>query len=103
MGIDIRNIKQKRGFSLGSFNVRGITEDMKKEQLVSDIAQYGVDVCALQETKIRETGVHNINENIVITFDSTNKHYGNGFVVSKKWQKYVYKYWRESDRIASSN
>ena len=84
---------------MGSFNVRGITEDTKKEQLVRDIAQYGVDVCALQETKISEAGVHNINENIIITFDSTNKHYGNGFVVSKKWQKYVYKYWRESDRI----
>ena len=79
---------------MGSFNVRGIMEDTKKEQLVRDIAQYGVDICALQE---REAGVHNINENIMITFDSTNKHYGNGYVVSMKWQKYVCKYWRESD------
>ena len=34
-----------------------------------------------------------------ITFDSKNKHYGNLFVVPKKWQESIYKYWRESDRI----
>ena len=36
---------------------------------------------------------------MIITFDSKNKHYGNGFVVPKKWQESIHKYWRESDRI----
>ena len=36
---------------------------------------------------------------MIITFDAKNKHYGNGFVVPKKWQESIHKYWRESDRI----
>ena len=34
---------------------------------------------------------------MIITFDSKSKHYG--FVVPKKWQESIHKYWRESDRI----
>ena len=30
---------------------------------------------------------------------SKNEHYGNGFVVRKKWHELIHKYWRESDRI----
>ena len=36
---------------------------------------------------------------MIITFDSRNKHYGNAFVVPKKWQESIPEYWRESDRI----
>ena len=99
MGTGIRNIRQKRRFSVGNFNVRGLTEDRKKEQLVRDVNQYGIDVCALQETKIENEGVHRVNGSMVITFDSKNKHYGNGFVVPKKWQESIHIYCRESDRI----
>ena len=85
---------------MGSFNVRGLTEDTKKEQLVRDVNQYGMDVCAPQETKIENAGVRRVNGSIIITFDSKNKHYGNEFVVQKKWQESIHKYWRESDRIS---
>ena len=95
-----RNIRQKRRFNVGSFNVRGLTEDTKKEQLVRDVNQYGMDVCAPQETKIENAGVRRVNGSIIITFDSKNKHYGNEFVVQKKWQESIHKYWRESDRIS---
>ena len=50
-------MRQKRSFSVGSFNVRGLTEDTKKEQLVRDVNQYGIDVCTLQERKIENAGV----------------------------------------------
>ena len=99
MGTRIRNIREKRRFSVGRCNVRGLTEDTKEEQLVRDVNQYGIDVCALQETKIENAGVHRVNGRMIITFDSKNKHYGNGFVVPKKWQESIHKYWRESDRI----
>ena len=36
---------------------------------------------------------------MIITLDSKNKHYGNAFVVPKKWQESIHKYWGESDRI----
>ena len=99
MGTGIRNIRQKRRFSVGSSNVRGLTEDAKKEKLVTDVNQYGIDVCALQEIKIKNAGVRRVSGSMIITFDAKNKHYGNGFVVPKKWQESIHKYWRESDRI----
>ena len=99
MGTGIRNIRQKRTFSVGSFNVRGLTEDTKKEQLMRDVNQYGIDVCALQETKIENAGVHRVNGSMITPFDSKNKHYGYGIVVPKKWQESIHKYWRESNRI----
>ena len=69
---------------MGSFNVRGFTEDTKKEQLVRDVHQYGVNVCALQETKIENAGIHRVNESMIITFDSRNKHYGNALCSTKE-------------------
>ena len=92
MGTGTRNIRQKRRFSVGSFNVTGLTEDTKKEQLVRDVHQYGVDACALQEAKIENAGVYRVNGSMIITFDSKNKHCGNTFVVSKKWQESIHKY-----------
>ena len=40
-----------------------------------------------------------INGSIIITFDSENKHYGNVFVIPKRWQESIHKSWRESNRI----
>ena len=99
MGTGTRNIRQKRRFSVGNFNVREIKEDVKKGQLVRDVNQHGVDECVLQETEIENAGAHKVNGSMIITFYSKNKHYGNGFVVPKKWQELIHKYWRESDRI----
>ena len=61
MGTGTGNMKQKKKFSVGSFNVRGLTEDTKKELLVRDVIQYGIHVYALQETKIENAGVHRVN------------------------------------------
>ena len=69
---------------MGSFNARELTEDTKKEQLVRDVNQYNIDVSTLQEIKIVNAGVHRVNGSMIITFDSKNKHYGNGFVIPKK-------------------
>ena len=85
---------------MASFNVRGLTEDTKKGQLVRDVHHYGVYICALHETKIKNAGVHRVNGSMIITSDSKNKHYGNVFVVPRMWQESIHKYWRESDRIS---
>ena len=100
MGNGTRNIRQKRRFGVGSFNVRGLTEDMKKEQLVRDVHHYGIYICTLQETKIKNAGVHRVSGSMIITFDLKNKHCGNAFVVPKKWQESIHKYWKESNRIS---
>jgi exonuclease III len=92
-------LKKDRKFCVGTFNIRGLVDDTKKEQLVRDVNKYGVDICALQETKIKDAGEYCINGSTLITFESKSKHYGNGFVVSPKLKDKIHKFWRESDRI----
>ena len=67
--------------------------------MVRDIQNYDLDVCCLQETKIKEETETVIQGNTIITFSSICEHYGNGFVISKKLTNSIYKYWRVSDRI----
>ena len=76
-----------------------IAENKDVNIVHTDVHQYGVDVCALQGNKIENAGVHKVNGTMIITFDSKNKYYGNAFVVPKKWQESIHKYWRESNRI----
>ena len=38
--------------SFASFNVRGLSEKVKKLSLSNDLKNYKVDICCLQETKI---------------------------------------------------
>ena len=52
--------------------------------------------CKKGKSKMQE---YRVNGSMIITFDLKYKHYGNGFVVSKKWQESIHKYWRKSDRI----
>ena len=42
----------RKKFSIGTFNVRGLTSNIKKELLNKDIEKLCVDVYCLQETKI---------------------------------------------------
>lgn len=43
-----------------------------------------------------------INEHKILTFESKQKEYGNGFIISKKWKDYfMYKFWKVSDRQQS--
>ena len=46
--------KTKRTFNLGTFNVRGLTQEFKQEQLSHDMTRYGLDVLCIQETKIKD-------------------------------------------------
>ena len=39
-------------FKIGTFNMWGLTETIKQEQLVQDTEKYGADVICIQETKI---------------------------------------------------
>ena len=46
--------------SIGSFNVRGLSSNLKREQLVKDLISYKGDICSLQETKL----VNGLNVNV---------------------------------------
>ena len=97
--MDKNKDKNYKNFNIATFNVRGMTNNHKKYQLVKDMVRYNVDICCLQETKIQEGINVDINEHKILTFESKQKEYGNGFIISKKWKDYMYKFLKVSDRI----
>ena len=92
--------QQRHKFSLGSFNVRGLTKQYKQEQLAHDMINYKLDICCLQETKITNGMDININDHRLICIPTDCRHYGNGFIVSPKWKHNIHKYWKVSDRLS---
>ena len=49
----------------------------RKKKLMRDISRQNIDIRCLQETKIKEVGIHKIKRSKIITFEVVNKHYGN--------------------------
>ena len=87
-------------FSVGTFNVRGLSDDQKKENLVKDMKKYNIDICCLQETKIKEGSDKMINGYRLITVSADIRHYGTGFIIADKWIDNISKYWKVSERIS---
>ena len=72
-------------FRIGTFNVRGLTSNFKKNQLISDLNKYRVGLCCLQETKISEGYDGNIDNYRLLCLSSSCRHYGLGFVVESSY------------------
>ena len=89
----------RKKFSIGTFNVRGLTSNIKKELLNKDIEKLCVDVCCLQETKIKKGFDINISNNRLICFPTEKSHYDNGFLIKSIWKENIHKFWRVSERI----
>lgn len=86
--------------NFATFNVRGLTEDGKKQMLIEDLKKKKVEVCCLQETKISSDVDLKICGYRLINIEPEQKAYGQGFVISPRWSERVYKYWKETDRIS---
>ena len=86
--------------SLATFNIRGLTEEIKKDHLASDLNRYDIDVCGLQETKISNGADVTIQGHRLICLKSECEHYGNGFMVNNRLVENIEKHWRVSDRIS---
>ena len=85
---------------IATFNVRSINDEVKQEQLSKDIVKYRVQICALQECKIKAGIDRRIGEerSRLITFSTKQKAYGNGFIVSADLACRIYKCWKVDDR-----
>ena len=92
--------KNGKRFKLATFNVRGLTQQVKQEQLSRDMKKYGIDIACIQETKIKETMDKDINGYRLMCTETNTRHYGNGFIVSPKWKHHIHRYWRVSDRVS---
>ena len=83
-----------KNFTVGTFNVRGLTKTTKQQQLARDVTNYKLDVCCLQETKIKngiDVNVLGIDKHHkLISLPSESQHYGNGFIIDEKWQNNIH-------------
>lgn len=86
-------------FNLGTFNVRGLKFDSKKEQLASDLHKYKLHVICLQETKINEDLDKYLNNARLINFKPKCKYYGMGFIINKNIEENIVQCEYINDRI----
>ena len=92
--IEINNIR------VGSFNVRGLTSNIRKEQLDEDFNNYRLGILCLQETKT--TIDIDINQRFtrLILLKPECRHYGLGFVIRKDLDSNIETVKQINDRIA---
>ena len=93
-------MKSKDTLTISTFNVRGLSKQYKQEQLSRDLKRYKVDVCAMQETKVKYESDTKINGFRLIFLETKNVHYGNGFMISPELFHHVHRYWSVSDRVS---
>ena len=90
----------RKVLKLGSFNVRGLNCLAKQQNIIEDVKKYNIDVCCLQETKIKEEVDKNIGGHRFINTGSKNQYYGNGFIVAPEIRSHCHKYWKVDERIS---
>ena len=87
-------------FRVATFNVRGLNDEIKRRSLKEDVDRYGVDVCCLQETKIKDGIEESIDNYELCSFETGQKAYGLGFIINKKWSSRIHRKWKVDDRMA---
>ena len=85
--------------NIGSFNIRGLNSEIRKEQLIHDLESYNLDVLCIQETKIKDGDSRVIRGNQLLCFESNSKHYGCDFVINKRFSNSIHRFWKVSDRV----
>ena len=72
--------------SFGTFNIRGLGDEVKKSQLDLDCTRYKMDIICLQETKVTEAYEHIFcsGNKLIVCDQFTGWQRGIGFMVSKR-------------------
>ena len=99
-GIGLKEQMTFENLTIGSYNIRGLTDKLKKVQLSKDLKFYDVDMCCVQETKITEGIDTNIRNYRFISQKTNQKDYGNGFLIHKTLEQQMNKVWKLNDRIS---
>jgi exonuclease III len=86
---------------IATFNVRGLNEPSKQNNLIDDLKKQKIEVCCLQETKINEDKDEELQGYRLINLKPDQKAYGCGFVISPRWKNNIYRYWKVSDRVSA--
>ena len=93
-------LRSLSNFTIGTFNVRGLSSAIKRDQLSEDLNRLHIDVCCIQETKC-PSGFDVISGYYrLIGLPSTSRHYGLAFAVASYLAGGLLRYWSVSDRLA---
>ena len=87
-------------FTIGTFNVGGLSSATKRDQLSEDLNKLHIDVCCIQETKCPSGFVVISGYYRLIGLPSTARHYGLAFAVASYLADGLFRYWSLSDRFA---
>ena len=79
--------RKTKAVSVATFNVRSINDPWKRESLAKDILRYGIDICCVQETKIKEDLDETVGDFRFLNLGS-GPHHGLGFYVHKDFPKF---------------
>ena len=89
---------------IGTFNVRGLKCEYKKEELGKECERYKIDILAIQETKIKidepKTKKLNTGHNLLLFEQNKAGYRGLGFVISKNFTENVKNHKYISDRVS---
>ena len=87
-------------FTIGMFNVRGLSSATKRDQLSEDLNKRHIDVCYIQETKC--PGGFDVISGYyrLIVLPSTSRHCGLAFAVASYLAVKLLRYWSVFDRLA---
>ena len=86
-------------FNFVTWNVHGLTQEVKRTLLANDAARYGMDLVCLQETKCTKSEdffLHN-GYKLILIEQKLGRHYGLGFVINSKMRNFVKSYSYISD------
>lgn len=89
-------------FIFGTFNVRGLTSQLKKQALAQDLQKHQIDICAIQETKdVKGMDVF-CDKTRFICFQTEVSARGLGFGISRRVAPFLHRTYRHhlTDRIA---
>ena len=72
--------RNQKDVSVAMFNVRSINDLEKHKSLSEDLLCYGVDICCVQETKIKEDLDRNVGQYRLLNLEA-GPHHGLGFFI----------------------
>ena len=70
----------KESLSIASFNVRSLNAVEKRKELASDLDKHGIEICCVQETKIKDNPDVDVDQYRFLNLEH-GPHHGLGFYV----------------------
>ena len=88
--------------NIGTWNLRGLKDKIKQQELGKECLRYKIDLLAIQETKLKEEDEEDINKDykLICIPQKKGKHGGLAFLFKRKLESFIGHHEYVSDRVA---